>query len=96
MTELLEKWIRQAKRNILRYLQNHERCARRELEGYVFNQLNLRETKHGIRHETKPIHVLAFVRAHKELEIEGKINIERPGLPFPVTDFESIFAIKKG
>ena len=98
MTEKLEMWVRMAKRNILRYLEQVGQCERKELEGYVLNLLNRRETREGrVIHETKPIHVLAFVVAHKRLEMEQRIKIKRSSsLPFPVTDFKSVFVLVEG
>lgn len=93
----LETWVYEARSLTLSYLREHGACSQRELEGYVASILNIVETKkEGIRHRTKPIHGLAFIIAYKELESERQIKIRRPlGVPFPMTDFETSFALRE-
>ena len=88
--------IRKAKRYILNYLKDNGSSNRLELEKSVIHTLNIRELKNGtIVHRNKPIHGLAFIVAYKELESENKIRIQRSAnVPFPMTDFESLFSFK--
>ena len=85
---------KKGKRAILRYLRNNGSCKRLELERYVMSILNMKELKDGtIVHRTKPIHSLAFILAHEELESTEEIKIQRRGIPYPMTDFETIFSL---
>lgn len=80
---------------MLKYLRDNGLSKRLELERYVINILNIKERRDGtILHRTKPIHGLAFILAYKELESMDQIEIQRPtGVPFPMTDFETLFSV---
>lgn len=86
--------IRKAKRAVLKFLAENESCRRLELEKYVINKLNRKMLRDGrIIHRTKPIHSLAFILAYKELESSEEIKIDRrSGIPYPMTDFETLFS----
>lgn len=88
--------VRRSKRNILEFLRQNKSCTCLELEKYVINKLNRKIMRDGrIVHRTKPIHSLSFILAYKELESEEQIRIIRSvGVPFPMTDFETLFSIK--
>jgi len=62
----------------------------------VVSSINWRETRElEIVHETKPVHISAYILAYKQLEEEHKIQITRPAdVPFPMTDFMTTFALK--
>jgi len=69
-------------------------CKRLELEEYVISLINCKVKQDGeITHWTKPVHHLAFILAYKQLESEGLIDIQRSGIPFPMTDSETIISL---
>jgi len=95
MTKLLRGLIFSARLSIIEYLGKYRSTSRRELEPIVLSCINVRTKRNGtIIHKTLPIHGLAFIMAYKELENENKIKLTRPkDVPFPATDFETVFAI---
>ena len=77
------------------YLKDHENCLKEELMLHVLNSINQRlNRKDDTVHTTKPIHVLAWLIAYKELENEGVIIVDRKDLPFPTIDNRSRFSLK--
>lgn len=100
---------KEAKRLILRILKEVHPSSEGitgviELERRVFKDLTIKRDRFGNivygketflpEHRTKPVHELAFIRAYKLLEMEGKIKIQRPpGIPFPMTDNQTIFSL---
>jgi len=54
----------------------------------IIQRLNLTYDKDDFPiHKTKPVHLLSYILAYKQLEKEKKIVIKRPAtVPFPMTD----------
>ena len=67
----------------------------RDLQSRVISVIDFKEKKNtGFEHDTQPIHMSAFIRAYKELEMASEIKIIRPvGVPLPMTDYATIFAL---
>jgi len=95
MSSRLKKLVSSAKYFIIRCLRADGVTQRSQLEPYVISGINRIEKRDGtVKHVTKPIHYLAFILAYKELENEHQIKITRKGIPFPMTDNETIFALR--
>lgn len=85
-----------AERSILRLLWSDKSVSMLELEHYVLHSINMTEKLDGtVKHVTKLVHKIAFIKAYKRLEAEGKIEIKRERTPFPMTDFETVFTLKQ-
>jgi hypothetical protein len=91
----LASFVLSAENAILRTLADASLLGR-ELQSRVLSIINIKENRDGeIEHQTKPIHMLAFIIAYKQLEQTNQITILRSsGVPFPMTDFETTFAIQ--
>jgi hypothetical protein len=72
------------KLKIIECLELKDEITRHELEPYVISRMTSR---------TNLICSICFIRAYKDLEAEGKIVIKRGSTPFPMTDFETVFAL---
>lgn len=88
----LNRLVTSAENEILRVL-SPKPIHGKALEAEVLYWINGRETRqYDVVHETKPIHILAFILAYKQLEATGKIKVTRPkDVPFPMTDYTTIF-----
>ena len=95
MTKELDKLARSAKRAIIQCLGTHGTRSGKDLVSSVLSIIDVKEKKDGeIEHVPKPIHMLAFIIAYKELEREGQIIISRPAnIPFPMTDYRTTFTL---
>jgi hypothetical protein len=95
----LPKLVLKAKNNIVWHLRYHcqKPCNCRDLMLAVIDCLSIHEKRDGtISRNPLPIHHLAFIIAYKRLEEEGKIAIQRsPNVPFPATDFNSVFSLRQ-
>jgi len=81
-----ETLINIAGQYIMDYLREKRECTQKELMSFVLEKIRL---------HTKTDHFLAFTLAYKKLESYGLIKIKRPeGIPFPMTDAETIFKVK--
>jgi hypothetical protein len=67
----------------------------KDLRPKVLNWINIKILRdETVKHETLPVHCLAYIVAYKQLEQEGRIKISRPpGVPFPMTDYKTTFAL---
>lgn len=82
-----------AKNEVLQAISS-EPVADRNLKPKVISSINWREVHGVFIHDTKPVHVLAYILAYKQLEEEHKIRIMRPAdVPFPMTDYNTTFAL---
>lgn len=86
----LSKLVSKAKDCMLEHLKTGS-ALNPELEQHVLSIINVK--KKTKQHVTEPVHILAYILAYKELEAEGKIKIERGNVPFPTTDFGTVFAL---
>ena len=92
---ILESFISTAEYSIANYLKDHDGCGKKELMNHVLNSINLRKNRRDdVIHVTKPLHVLAWLIAFKELERESVIRVERYDVPFPMVDNKSQFYLK--
>lgn len=93
----LLRLVDEAKEYILKFLQDKPSCKRSELDKYIFQRLSLKLKNDGtITHRHKPEHGLAYILAYKQLESTGEIEIQRPvRVPFPMTDWETVFSLKE-
>ena len=94
LSEHLNKLIMTAKDVILHELKQGT-LSGRDLQSRVISVIDFKEKKNGeFEHDTQPIHMSAFIRAYKELELTSQIKITRPaGVPFPMTDYATMFAL---
>ena len=97
MTKELDTLARSAKRAIIQCLGTHGTRSGKDLVSSVLSIIDVKENKDGeIEHVPKSIHMLAFIIAYKELEREGQIVICRfANIPFPMTDYRTIFTLYK-
>lgn len=95
MTKELDKLAKSAKRAIIQCLGVHGTRSGKDLMSSVLSIIDVKEKKDGeIEHIPKPIHMLAFIIAYKELEREGQIIISRSAnTPFPMTDYKTTFTL---
>ena len=94
-TGTLESLISTAEYVIGDYLKDHDNCFKEELMTHVLGKIGLKEDKQGnIVIDYKPIHMLAWLIALKELEKEGIIQVNRNDLAFPLIDNRSRFSLK--
>ena len=95
MSEHLNLLVLRAKNVILRELKEEGTLSGKTLQSRVISIIDFKEKKNGeFEHDTQPIHMSAFIRAYKELEMTSEIKITRPaGVPFPMTDYATMFAL---
>jgi hypothetical protein len=92
----LATYVSSAEYSIVNYLKEHPDCTSKELMPHVIDCMSIKANKKGeIERNPQPIHTLAFLIAFKELDAEGVIKIDRGSVPFPMTDFKSIFSLVK-
>lgn len=93
----LNDLVSTAKYQILRLLRSGP-LNDRVLMPKVISSINWHETREfDVVHETKPVHISAYILAYKQLEGERKIRITRPAdVPFPMTDYKTTFALNNG
>jgi len=86
MEKNFETLVNIAGQYIMDYLREKRECTQKELMSFVLEKVRL---------HTKTDYFLAFTLAYKKLESYGLIKIKRPkGIPFPMTDAETIFKVK--
>jgi len=104
----VELWVATcaAEKAILGLLKQGQVKGVRKLQAQVMPKINARYDRlgrvirdrktGGVKHETKPVHRLAFVLAYKNLERRNAIKIQRPpDIPFPMTDDKTLFSLKE-
>jgi len=95
LTNQLDDLVEFTKNVMLNNLRSQGTTNGQILQQQVLSVINTKETRDGeIKHETKPIHLLAFVLAYKQLEQGQQIIISRPSdIPFPMTDYRTTFTL---
>jgi len=97
MKESLANLTARTKDVILEQLKSGQPMSDKNLMPLVLSIINLIEKRNGdLEHRTETVHIIAYIKAYKELEANGQLKITRSvGVPAPMTDYETLYQLQR-